>query len=104
MGRFRCAVVASVVLVLGVGAAGCLPPLAPSPSPKVEGQFVAECPFDHRGTLDPIVAPGSTTFWHEHDFFGNTHTDQNSIPEAFAGRTRRASPRSTRRATGCRRC
>ena len=113
MRRFRFAAVASVALALGLGAAGCLPVLKPKPDPPTttttttttkpavdtllqpgepnpygpsnKGEFVAVCPFSHTATVDPIVSPGVNPFGHSHDFFGNVHTDQDSIPESLRG-------------------
>jgi uncharacterized protein DUF1996 len=63
-----------------------LPPGAPNPyGPQGKGEFVATCPFSHRATQDPIVAPGNFSFWHLHDFFGNGTTDANSVPEFLLG-------------------
>ncbi len=85
--RLRRRLLGLIVVGLALVAAGCLPVTAPTPAPPGapnpygaagKGEFVALCPFSQRGTIDPIVAPGSTTFWHEHDFFGNETTDPNS--------------------------
>jgi hypothetical protein len=63
-----------------------LPPGAPNPYGAAgKGEFVATCPFSHRATQDPIVAPGNNMFWHEHDFFGNVHTDSSSTPDELRG-------------------
>lgn len=40
--------------------------------------FISTCPFVRSAAVDPIVFPGSTTDSHEHDFFGNTSTDEDT--------------------------
>ena len=70
-----------------------LPPGAPNPyGPSGKGEFIATCPFSHRATEDPIVAPGNTSFWHEHDFFGNTDTNASSTPDALLGQDTTCTP------------
>lgn len=56
-----------------------LPPGAPDPYATAGlGEFAARCNLSHRATVDPIVAPGNASFWHQHDFFGATATDESS--------------------------
>ena len=62
-----------------------LPPGAPNPYTAGKGEFIAQCPFDHRATEDPIVAPGNAAFWHTHDFFGNTTTGKDSTAATLLG-------------------
>jgi hypothetical protein len=64
-----------------------LPPGAPDPYATAGlGEFAARCAVSHRGTVDPIVAPGNVSFWHQHDFFGATATDESSTrDELLAG-------------------
>ena len=48
------------------------------------GEFTAVCDYTGlRDTIDPIVAPGSTTFMHAHDFFGNTEVTADSTPSSL---------------------
>jgi hypothetical protein len=52
------------------------------------GQFVAQCPFSHRSSADPLVRPHGQAHDaadghhagppHSHDFFGNSSTDEHS--------------------------
>lgn len=42
------------------------------------GNFRVFCEFSHLGYYDPILAPGSSSFMHLHQFFGNTLTDGDS--------------------------
>jgi Domain of unknown function (DUF1996) len=63
-----------------------LQPGAPNPyGHSGKGEFVATCTLSHRATVDPIVAPGNTAFWHVHDFFGNTSTDESSTVDTLLG-------------------
>ena len=97
-----------VLIGMALLLAGCIP-AAPAPHPPAprrrapvqpgsaesvrpvgKGEFLASCTLANRATVDPIVAPGSTTFWHRHDFFGNVTT----------GPTRR-STRCSARAAPC---
>jgi len=49
-----------------------------------QGEFTAACAFTGlRDTIDPIVATGSTTFMHSHDFFGNTAVTADSTPSSL---------------------
>jgi hypothetical protein len=91
------------VVVIGIAllAAGCIPaasppaaapvgtllaPGAPYPyGPFGKGEFLASCTLVKRATEDPIVAPGSTTFWHSHDFLGNTSVGPNSTVDTLLG-------------------
>ncbi|MFJ1576307.1 MULTISPECIES: DUF1996 domain-containing protein [unclassified Streptomyces] len=41
-------------------------------------EFLAECPYSHRATDDPIVFPGLPGASHMHSFFGNTSTNAHS--------------------------
>jgi len=89
-----------VVLVgMALVAAGCIPASSPPPSgpstllpagtnpygPAGKGEFLATCTLVKRATEDPIVAPGSTTFWHSHDFFGNTSVGPDSTVDTLLG-------------------
>ncbi len=68
------------------GSSGTLLPAgAPDPYTAGKGEFFAECPFSHRATEDPIVAPGNASFWHSHDFFGNTTAGKDSTVANLLG-------------------
>ena len=65
-----------------------LQPGAPNPyGPSGKGEFLASCTLANRATVDPIVAPGSTTFWHRHDFFGNVTTGPDSTVDTLLGQS-----------------
>lgn len=50
------------------------------------GQFEIYCNGAVKvGTFDPIVMPGMQMFGHEHVFYGNTTTDENSTPTSLVG-------------------
>ena len=82
---------AAVSLILSVTAApaGATALVPPSPNLYDEagvglGEFTAVCDYTGlRDTIDPIVAPGSTTFMHAHDFFGNTEVTADSTPASL---------------------
>lgn len=63
-------------------------PVATSAAGKAE--FVADCPFSHRGNIDPIVYPGRRQAGHTHDFFGSRITRGTTT-----NRQLRRSPRTT---------
>jgi hypothetical protein len=94
------------VVVVGIAllAAGCIPASSPAPAPPTTpavntllapganpygptemGQFLAACSKVKTATEDPIVAPGSTTFWHSHDFFGNTSVGPDATTTSMLG-------------------
>lgn len=55
--------------------------VSPTVNPPLQGDFgevVADCPFSHRASDDPLVHPGMPGMSHSHDFFGNTSTDDAS--------------------------
>jgi hypothetical protein len=63
-----------------------LAPGVPNPyGPSGKGEFTAACLRVKTATEDPIVAPGSTTFWHSHDFFGNKTVGPNSTVDTLLG-------------------
>ena len=39
-----------------------------------KAEFLADCPFSHRGSYDPIGSPRAKRAGHLHDFFGNRRT------------------------------
>jgi len=45
--------------------------------------FDVRCTFSHNGAQDPIVMPGMAGMSHNHEFFGNTTTDENSTAETL---------------------
>jgi Domain of unknown function (DUF1996) len=92
--------VGMALLVVGCIPAAPAPPAAPPAKkpgtllqpgaanpygPSGKGEFLASCALTKRATEDPIVAPGSTTFWHQHDFFGNTTIGPDSTVDTLLG-------------------
>ncbi len=79
----------SLLLSLAVVPAGAAALVPPSPNLYDQarvglGEFTAVCDYTGlRDTIDPIVAPGSTTFMHAHDFFGNTEVTADSTPSSL---------------------
>lgn len=70
-----------------------LPVGAPDPYAQSGlGEFVAHCPFTHRATHDPIVAPGNPAFAHLHDFFGNVTTNHLSTVTNLDGKATSCNP------------
>ena len=62
------------VMVLGV-VLGALPGTVGVAAAGGKGEFLANCPFSHRASVDPLVHPGMPGMSHRHDFFGNTTTN-----------------------------
>jgi hypothetical protein len=64
-----------------------------------KGEFLADCPFSHRVTTDPIVSPGEHRAGHLHDFYGNRSTRGSSTNASLrrSGRTT-CTPRADRSA------
>ena len=91
MKRIVLPIFAAVSLILGLAAvpAGAAALVPPSPNLYDQarvglGEFTAVCDYTGlRDTIDPIVAPGSTTFMHAHDFFGNTEVTADSTPTSL---------------------
>ena len=48
------------------------------PSEGAPKWFEVSCAYSHNGPQDPIVMPGMAGMSHNHEFFGNTTTDENS--------------------------
>ena len=89
--RLLLPIFAAVSLVLSITAAPAGATALVPPSPNLYdqarvglGEFTAVCDYTGlRDTIDPIVAPGSTTFMHAHDFFGNTEVTADSTPASL---------------------
>jgi len=45
--------------------------------------FAVDCQFSHTASVDPIVMPGMTGMSHQHEFFGNSSTDENSTGDTL---------------------
>ncbi len=70
-----------------------LPKGKPSPyGASKKGEFVTTCTLANRAAVDPIVARGKAPFGHEHDFFGNTSTDANSVADSLLGQDTTCTP------------
>ena len=71
--------VLSVGLSLGFATATVEPPSIRG------GKFEVTCGYVKSAPVDPIVSPGVRPSAHEHDFFGNTGTDQDSTGASLVG-------------------
>ena len=56
-------------------------PRAPLGGPR---WFEVRCSYTHNGPQDPIVMPGMAGLSHNHEFFGNATTDENSTADSLA--------------------
>jgi len=82
------AVIPLVVLGAKFSVADVAPSANPSPSSPMVMNFTVRCPFSHTANLDPIVMPGMSGMGHQHEFFGNTSTNENStLPSLLAAST-----------------
>lgn len=71
------------VLPLAWGQALAHADVVPSPSPSAVSNFTVRCPFSHTNNVDPIVMPGMKGMSHQHEFFGNTSTNENSTTQTL---------------------
>lgn len=108
-GRIIAVVSLSFGLVVGASSLAQSTPLRPAPPPRppvsqpkpplpkpppVKPQLgppkavMVRCGYSHSGPVDPIVMPGMATMSHNHEFFGNTTTNENSTAATLlAGKT-----------------
>ena len=76
MSRLKIAAVAAAVT--GVIAGGVLASIPADAAPNDSRTFGVRCAFSHTNTTDAIVMPGMTGMSHQHEFFGNTTTNENT--------------------------
>ena len=60
--------------------------VVPTPSPSLPAptmSFTVRCPLSHTDTVDPIVMPGMKGMSHQHEFFGNTSTNEKSTSQSL---------------------
>jgi len=84
--KLRIALIAAAVLPIAImGMRNAQADIAPSPSgsPMPVANFTVRCPFSHSANLDPIVMPGMVGMGHQHEFFGNTSTSENSTAQSL---------------------
>jgi hypothetical protein len=84
--KLRIALIAAAVLplvIMGTQFAQADNAPSPSGSPMPVANFTVRCPFSHSANLDPIVMPGMVGMGHQHEFFGNTSTNENSTTQSL---------------------
>lgn len=75
--------VAAIIMSLSAVAWLAVPDV-PAMAAGTSANFWIHCEYTGVSrTIDPIVAPGSTTTAHFHDFFGNTSISENSTPSSL---------------------
>ena len=77
------AVFSAMILSATYSAADVAPIVSPSPSASAVLSFTVRCPFSHTDTVDPIVMPGMKGMSHQHEFFGNTSTNEKSTTQSL---------------------
>ena len=66
----------SVLVTIGVAQSASAD--GSSLTPASSQGFTVRCPLSHLGSVDPIVLPGKPGASHQHSFFGNESTNQDS--------------------------
>ena len=69
-------IAASAMIVTGVVATGVIASLPAGAAPGDSRTFGVRCAFSHTNSTDAIVMPGMTNMSHQHEFFGNTTTNE----------------------------